>query len=67
MSMDSHTQTCLENLHAQDGNVRFEAFESIITATDSPVDWAYEVWDEMVQNLPILRRKIGKADGPSAD
>jgi hypothetical protein len=28
-----------------------QAFLNILAATDKPVDWAYEVWDEMVESL----------------
>jgi hypothetical protein len=28
-----------------------KAFLYVLEATDKPVDWAYDVWDEMVENL----------------
>jgi hypothetical protein len=41
-------RTNLDNLRSPDGVVQHDAFMVILEATDKPVDWAYEVWDEMV-------------------
>jgi hypothetical protein len=49
--MDSTTQAAWANLRAQDGNLRFEALNAMLAATDQRVDWAYEVWDELVETL----------------
>jgi len=49
--MDSITQTHWENLRAQDGNLRFEALNYMVAATNQPVNWAYDVWDELLENL----------------
>jgi hypothetical protein len=49
--LDTNTRTHLDNLRAQDGTVRFEAYTYVLKATDEPVDWAYEVWDELVETL----------------
>ncbi len=49
--MDTITRTNLDNLHSEDRAVQNEAFCSVLEATDKPVDWAYEVWDEMVATL----------------
>jgi hypothetical protein len=49
--MDKRTKTNFENLHVPDGNVQYKAFSDLIEATDKPVDWAYEVWDDLVAKL----------------
>lgn len=46
--MDTTTRTNLDNLHSGDKELQNKAFFAILEATDQPVDWAYEVWDEMV-------------------
>ena len=49
--MDQITQTHLQNLWSPDRRLQNEAYYAIIEATDRPVDWAYQVWDEVVDNL----------------
>lgn len=49
--MDSITTMRWENLRAEDGAVRLEALNGLLAATEGPVDWAYEVWDELVARL----------------
>jgi hypothetical protein len=49
--MDEITRTNLENLRSEDREVQNQAFFFMLEATDKPVDWAYEVWDEMVASL----------------
>ena len=49
--MDKVTRTALDQLRAADGDVRFEAMNTILKLTDEPVDWAYDVWGEMVDML----------------
>jgi hypothetical protein len=49
--MDKITRTSVDNLWSKDRELQNKAFFYILEATDKPVDWAYEVWDEMVENL----------------
>jgi hypothetical protein len=49
--MDKVTSTVLENLRSQDREFQNRAFYDVLEATDKPVDWAYDVWDEMVNGL----------------
>lgn len=37
-----------ENLEGLDKELQYEAFTAILSATKEKVDWAYEVWDELV-------------------
>jgi hypothetical protein len=46
--MDRIIRENLDNLYREDGITQFTAFKFILEATKQPVDWAYEVWDELV-------------------
>jgi HEAT repeat protein len=49
--MDDTTRTHWNNLRSDDGDVRYAAFMALLAITDQPVDWAYEVWKELLANL----------------
>lgn len=49
--MNKIIRTNLDNLLSEDRELQNRAFFFILEATDKPVDWAYEVWDELVKNL----------------
>jgi len=49
--MDEITRTHLENIRAADKDLQNKAYYAVIEATDEPVDWAYDVWDSMVDDL----------------
>ena len=49
--MDTTTRTQLDNLWSADRDLQNEAFSFILAATEGPVDWTYEAWDEIVENL----------------
>ena len=49
--MDKITRTQLDNLWSEDRELQNKAFTYILEATDKPVDWAYEAWDELLANL----------------
>ncbi|RDW16647.1 hypothetical protein [Oceanobacillus chungangensis] len=49
--MDTAMQTNFNNLESEDKNQQYEAFMNIIEATKKEVDWAYEVWDELLAGL----------------
>ena len=49
--MDKVTQTNLDNLWSEDRELQNKAFFRVLEATDKPVDWAYDVWDDIVANL----------------
>jgi len=49
--MNKTIQTNIENLWSEDHELQNKAFFYILEITDKPVDWAYEVWDEVVKNL----------------
>lgn len=49
--MDTTTQTHLDNVRSKDRKLQNEAFSYLMEATEKPVDWAYEAWDELVEGL----------------
>lgn len=49
--MDTSTRTLFEQLLTADGSARYEALNEMLALTDEPVDWAYEVWDELLTTL----------------
>ena len=49
--MDKTTRTRLNNLWSEDRELQNKAFTYALEATDKPVDWAYEAWDELLSNL----------------
>jgi hypothetical protein len=49
--MNKITRTNLDNLRSEDRELQNKALFYIVEATDKPVDWAYDVWDEMVEGL----------------
>src|SRR5689334_14043007 len=49
--MDNTIQTNLPNLWSEDRDLQNTAFSLVMRATDKPVDWAYEVWGDMLKNL----------------
>jgi hypothetical protein len=49
--MDQTTRAHLDNLRSADKDLQNEAYYAIIEATNQPVEWAYDVWDDMVEGL----------------
>jgi hypothetical protein len=49
--MDRITRTHLDNLWSENSDLQNKAYYYILEVTDRPVDWAYDVWDEMIENL----------------
>jgi hypothetical protein len=49
--MNKVIQTNLQNLWSDDRELQNKAYYLILEITNKPVDWAYEVWDNVVKNL----------------
>ncbi len=49
--MDQTTRTQIDNIHSTDKDLQNAAYAAVIEVTDKPVDWAYDVWDDMVDSL----------------
>jgi hypothetical protein len=50
-SVDKPLQTQFNYLWSSDRDLQNKAFSYILDATDQPVDWAYEVWNTIVEQL----------------
>jgi hypothetical protein len=49
--MDEAIKAHLANIHSTDRAVQGAAFRSLMEATEGPVDWAYEAWDDLLRAL----------------
>jgi hypothetical protein len=49
--MDDTLKTNFDNIRSTDKDLQNTAYNAVIEAMDKPVDWAYEVWDEVVADL----------------
>lgn len=49
--MNKFIRTHLDNIHADDGQTQFKAYDYLMKETEKPVDWAYEAWDELIEGL----------------
>lgn len=49
--MEVSTRTNIENLKTTDRAVQTEAYSAMMAATNEKVEWAYDIWDELKQNL----------------
>jgi len=49
--LDSKTQKHVDNLRSEDRELQNRAFSYILKETEKPVDWAYEIWDQLVEGL----------------
>jgi hypothetical protein len=49
--MDTLTRTNLDNLRSEDKDAQNKAYFAVVAATDEPVDWAYDAWDDLLADL----------------
>lgn len=49
--MDKIIRTNIDNIWSTNKDLQNKAYFSILEATDGPVDWAYDVWDKMLEGL----------------
>jgi hypothetical protein len=49
--VDKNISTHVENIRSEDKELQNEAYSRLLEATDEPVGWAYEIWDEMLDGL----------------
>ena len=49
--MDKTIRSHINNIRSSDGNAQNNAYNYILEKTDQPVDWAYEVWDDLLEGL----------------
>lgn len=49
--MDNTIKTLFENLSDEDKNIQYEALMKLFDITKEKVNWAYEVWDQLIKDL----------------
>ncbi|RKQ29971.1 hypothetical protein [Oceanobacillus halophilus] len=49
--MNSQIELEFEKSKSKDKDERYEAYQNILEATEQKVDWAYEVWDQLLEDL----------------
>src|SRR5215213_12010212 len=49
--MNNETWKHLDHLFSDDRQLQNEEFSSILEETEKPVDWAYDVWDKLMEGL----------------
>ena len=49
--MDKTIRMHLDNIRSTDGQLQNGSYMTLMEKTEKPVDWAYEVWDELVEGL----------------
>ena len=45
--MEENIRQMVADLSEKDDNIRYEAFRRLMSITEEPVPWIYEVWDEL--------------------
>lgn len=49
--MDNTIKILFEKLSDKDKNVQYESFMTLLDITNEKVNWAYEVWDQLLNDL----------------
>jgi hypothetical protein len=49
--VDTAIRDLVADIHSSDRDARNRAYQAVMAATDSPVDWAYEAWPGVVADL----------------
>lgn len=49
--MNQSIQKLFFELESEDKDVQYEALKNLLAVTDKEVDWAYEVWDQLLEWL----------------
>ncbi|WP_214402756.1 hypothetical protein [Pseudonocardia lacus] len=49
--MQTTGRALVDAVRSSDRDERNEAYRAVIEATDTPVEWAYDVWDDVVADL----------------
>jgi hypothetical protein len=49
--MNKTIRTYVDNIRSDDKDLQNQAYTYLLDKTDQPVDWSYEVWDEMLAGL----------------
>jgi hypothetical protein len=60
--MNKKIQKQIEDLGSTDDKIRLDALQTLLKVTESKVDWAYDVWDHLLEKLDkenSYQRSIG--------
>jgi hypothetical protein len=49
--MDTQIIQYFHDLGSKEKDIQYEAFKNILAVTEKEVDWAYEVWDQLLEDL----------------
>ena len=49
--METQVQGFFHDLESPDKEIQYEAYKNLLSVTEKEVEWAYEVWDEFLQDL----------------
>ena len=49
--MDKEVKEHIANLDSTNDEIRLKALQTVLALTESRVDWAYEVWDDLFEKL----------------
>ncbi|HZG14068.1 MAG TPA: hypothetical protein VE710_03500 [Candidatus Bathyarchaeia archaeon] len=49
--MDRMIELFFQNLGSKDKEVQYAAYKNLLSVTEKKVDWAYEVWNQLVEDL----------------
>ena len=49
--MDTQIKLAFEKSKSDDKDERYEAYQKNLNATDQQVNWAYEVWNQLIEDL----------------
>lgn len=49
--MNKTIRTHVDNIFSEDGQEQNKAYYFLMKETEKPVDWAYDVWDEIINGL----------------
>ncbi|WP_096198923.1 hypothetical protein [Bacillus sp. FJAT-45350] len=49
--MKNEYRIYFKNLESKDKELQYEAYKNLLTVTEKKVDWAYEIWDQLKEDL----------------
>ncbi|WP_342047238.1 hypothetical protein [Bacillus sp. OTU530] len=49
--MDAQVQSYFEDLESKDKGIQYKAYKNLLTVTERKISWAYEVSDQLLQDL----------------
>jgi hypothetical protein len=56
--MDKTIRSSLNNIYSEERELQHDAYIAMLKITDEPVNWAYEIWDEMVLALGHKNNRV---------